>query len=607
MSRQLRPWQIDILTNLISGSVVDNRGRRTVGNSPSINLSDYVTREELTNVVGGGLSGSGSTNAFVIWSGASSLTSSPFYYNSAQFSIKPTSDLNYRLGETSFNFLELYTATIKKDTSGALALTIATVQAHPILFTTGNTIRWRVADDGHIWPNAVDTYNLGTSVNRVNILHSRHINIETSDIHGVSYFWPSIQGGVGTFLQNDGAGNLTWTVPAGGLSGSGATNFIPMWSSASVLTNSPLEYDSGTSSIRPSFNFGINIGEPSRHYLAIYTASVIKNNTGAVSLTLATVQTDPIVITTGNTIRWLFQGDGHLRPNANNTYDIGTTSERVKRLHVMSTEINTVIYAWPSSQGSSDTILRNDGSGNLTWVARPTGTLTGSGSSGLLPKWTGASSLGDSSIEDTGSGAIRPTVNLGTNLGDNTKNFGGVYSASIIKDTSSAASLAIATVQAHPITFATTNSIRWQIDSSGHFWPNSTNSFDIGTTSNKPRTIYCATGFDGPGGSITSISASNISTGTLSDGRLSSNVPLKNAANTFTAAITMTSVNINFSAGFGIAASGTSVALASSNVECYTSSTLRAAFGTSVQLWLDGALRTIATFNDGAGHQVLYY
>ncbi len=60
-------------------------------------------------------------------------------------------------------------------------------------------------------------------------------------------------------------------------------------------------------------------------------------------------------------------------------------------------------------------------------------------------------------------------------------------------------------------------------------------------------TITASSGFSGPGSSLTSLNGTNISTGTVADARLSSNVPLKNGSNTFTgtntfAAITATHV-----------------------------------------------------------------
>jgi len=59
--------------------------------------------------------------------------------------------------------------------------------------------------------------------------------------------------------------------------------------------------------------------------------------------------------------------------------------------------------------------------------------------------------------------------------------------------------------------------------------------------------------FSGSGASLTSLNASNISSGTLADGRLSSNVALKNAANAFTAA---QSVTVGAGAALDLNASG---------------------------------------------------
>lgn len=61
-------------------------------------------------------------------------------------------------------------------------------------------------------------------------------------------------------------------------------------------------------------------------------------------------------------------------------------------------------------------------------------------------------------------------------------------------------------------------------------------------------TLNAAT-ITGGGAGITSLSATNISSGTLDDARLSANVPLKNAANSFSAAQTMTGLQVNGDAG----------------------------------------------------------
>lgn len=70
-----------------------------------------------------------------------------------------------------------------------------------------------------------------------------------------------------------------------------------------------------------------------------------------------------------------------------------------------STMAQNTVYYWPSNYGSPDFVLTTDGSGNLIWKSvSGVGGLTGSGTAGRVAKWTGASSLGDSSIVDNFSG-----------------------------------------------------------------------------------------------------------------------------------------------------------------------------------------------------------
>jgi hypothetical protein len=71
---------------------------------------------------------------------------------------------------------------------------------------------------------------------------------------------------------------------------------------------------------------------------------------------------------------------------------------------------------------------------------------------------------------------------------------------------------------------------RFNISSSG-------STFSVPVTVNGNLTVSGT--ISGNGSSITSINASNVSSGTIADARLSSNVPLKNALNTFTGEITV--------------------------------------------------------------------
>ena len=66
---------------------------------------------------------------------------------------------------------------------------------------------------------------------------------------------PTAQGAASTFLQNDGAGNLSWAAGGGGgVTGGGTANYLTKWQTASTLTASVM-YDDGA-------NIGIGTGSP---------------------------------------------------------------------------------------------------------------------------------------------------------------------------------------------------------------------------------------------------------------------------------------------------------------------------------------------------------
>jgi hypothetical protein len=70
--------------------------------------------------------------------------------------------------------------------------------------------------------------------------------------------------------------------------------------------------------------------------------------------------------------------------------------------------------SWPSNAAG---FLKNDGSGGLTWEAAGGGSVTGSGTSGTITKWTGTSAIGNSTITDNGS-TVATTVDLKINGAD---------------------------------------------------------------------------------------------------------------------------------------------------------------------------------------------
>ncbi|MEI6533228.1 MAG: hypothetical protein WCO06_05315, partial [Candidatus Roizmanbacteria bacterium] len=158
-------------------------------------------------------------------------------------------------------------------------------------------------------------------------------------INGVQYSFPSNQADTTMFLRNNGSGQLTWGTIAGTDGASVKTyvsNYIPLFS---TITNQLI-----TSSIfQENGNIGIGTTNPT---------SLFSIGTGA---------TSPFTIDASGNI----------------------------------TRINNIAYSFPFTQGASNSILLNNGSGNLTWSTTiPNSTLQNS-SIGII---TGAGMSGGGTV-----------------------------------------------------------------------------------------------------------------------------------------------------------------------------------------------------------------
>ncbi len=92
---------------------------------------------------------------------------------------------------------------------------------------------------------------------------------------------------------------------------------------------------------------------------------------------------DLIYIGTNNVDRWYFSNDGHFRPEGNNSYDIGSSSQRVRNIYTndlhlsnegSSNDMDGSWGDWTIQEGESDLFLKNNRSGkkykfNLTEVS----------------------------------------------------------------------------------------------------------------------------------------------------------------------------------------------------------------------------------------------
>lgn len=83
-------------------------------------------------------------------------------------------------------------------------------------------------------------------------------------------------------------------------------------------------------------------------------------------------------------------------------------------------------YRFPSGAGSAGYVLSTSGAGVLSWIAPSAGTLTGSGTTGYIPKWTGAASLGDSLLLVDGA-TVRGATDGAVSLGSTIYRIGTVY------------------------------------------------------------------------------------------------------------------------------------------------------------------------------------
>ena len=86
---------------------------------------------------------------------------------------------------------------------------------------------------------------------------------------------------------------------------------------------------------------------------------------------------------TNGTLRWDIQSDGHFVPQTNNTFDIGTSSYRVRNIYTndlhlsnegSSNDVDSTWGDWTIQEGESDLFLKNNRSGkkykfNLTEVS----------------------------------------------------------------------------------------------------------------------------------------------------------------------------------------------------------------------------------------------
>ena len=94
-----------------------------------------------------------------------------------------------------------------------------------------------------------------------------------------------------------------------------------------------------------------------------------------------------------------------------------------------------VSWVLPSAAGANGQLLSTDGSNNLSWTTKGTGTVDGSGTANYIPKWTDGDTIGNSVMRDDGTNVGIGTTGNGYKL----RVQGNVYISGTLTEASSIA------------------------------------------------------------------------------------------------------------------------------------------------------------------------
>lgn len=316
----------------------------------------------------------------------------------------------------------------------------------------------------NLLPTTATTINFGNAATILNIGASTGITTINNQLALANYSFPVADGTANQVLTTDGAGNVYWALPGGGGSQFGNITIGITTDNTIDTTTGDLFITSSTGEIEVTGNLtvtgftttdyveipvnntsnAIGIGGPMADaspgsdfwHIGGYSAGGAGNNDGALEIATANNGSEPIYVrqyTGGNTAGVWPYGNTVQRTLTlldNNGATILPVSLTLEGSTSGSTTFtapatgSTLSYVLPGTAGAANTVLTNDGSGNLTWALPGGGGSTfGNVTVGVATDNTVSTTTGDLILDSaTNTVNVTATLELDGQLVVNTNN-----------------------------------------------------------------------------------------------------------------------------------------------------------------------------------------
>ncbi len=322
------------------------------------------------------------------------------------------------------------------NSSGSYPATLATQRT----FFLGNTDLW-IGNNDNLGSRELRFYTNSSTTGSFPAAGQYYSSFKAaaSQAANVSYTLPGADGSTGQVLSTNGSGTLSWStpstsataVPLSGLTAATATNSINsadyaqtwQWNTLSSNTALSLSSSSTAASSNTQKLLGLALsGANSTASQTTYSLYATNTHTGTTSTNVGAyisasggtnnyalvVPSGYVGIGTSAPTTPLMVNGASRFSGGNITIDTSAASTAgllqfynpartfTTSLRSGASAANTT-YTLPTADGSSGQVLATDGSGNLSWTTKGSGSITGSGSNTQVAWFNGASSLASSS------------------------------------------------------------------------------------------------------------------------------------------------------------------------------------------------------------------